>query len=264
MKILDVKDLHVHFKRREAVIKAVNGASFAVEEGRIVGISGDNGSGKTVAASAILGLLHKPGKITAGEIRFQGQDLLSLSAGELRRLRGRGIFMIFQSPTSVLNPALTVGMQIAELLVHSRRCSWEEAHAHSREFLERVGMPREKAAAYPFQLSGGMRQRTLMAMALVLEPRLLIADEPTTGLDAINQEALLDFMLGLQQSCGASILLISHDLKVIAAVAEEIYVMHQGTVIESGLTAEVLRHPRHPQVRRLVRATAELDGVRPT
>lgn len=261
MKILEVSDLHVHFQRPEGVIRALRGVNLAVEEGSIVGIAGDNGSGKTVTASAILGLIHKPGKVVAGAIRFQGQDLLALSRRQLQRVRGRGIFMIFQSPASVLNPALRVGTQIAELLVHSQGCSWQQAHHRAREYLKGVGMPPEKADNYPFQLSGGMRQRTLMAMALVLEPRLLIADEPTTGLDAINQEAFLDFVLTMRQHCGVSVLLISHDLKIIAAVAEEMVVMQNGVVIESGPTASVLGHPTHPQVRKLVRATAEFNDI---
>ena len=260
MKILEVENLHIHFFRPEGTIRAVNGVSFAVEEGQTVGIAGDNGSGKTVTTLAILGLIHKPGKIVAGTIRFQGQNLVALPAGDLRRVRGRGIFMIFQSPTSVLNPSLRVETQISEVLVRCGGRSWSAARHESLGFLERVGIPASKGRAYPHELSGGMRQRTLMAMALALEPRILIADEPTTGLDAVNQEALVDLMQLLQQTCGTSLLLISHDLRILAALAQELYVLHQGTVIESGVTAGILNHPRHPQVCRLVRATAERDG----
>lgn len=260
MKILEVNNLHVHFLRREGIVRAVNGVSLAVEEGQAVGLAGDNGSGKTVTTSAILGLIHKPGKIVAGTVFFQGLDLLALPAKERRRLRGQGMFMIFQSPTSVLNPALRIETQIAELLVRYRGCSWNTARREGQGFLERVGIPAAKGRAYPFQMSGGMRQRTLMAMAMVLEPKLLIADEPTTGLDAVNQEALVQLMQLLQQTCGTSLLLISHDLRILAALAQELYVLHQGAVIESGATAEILRRPQHPQVCRLVRATAERDG----
>ncbi|MFF6905898.1 ABC transporter ATP-binding protein [Streptomyces sp. NPDC012389] len=260
--LLEVRDLHVEFHTREGVAKAVNGVNYSVAEGETLAVLGESGSGKSVTAQAVMGILDMPpGKITGGEIVFKGQDLLKLKAEERRKIRGQEMAMIFQDALSSLNPVLTVGEQLGEMFVVHRGMSRKDARAKSVELMDRVRIPaaKERVGNYPHQFSGGMRQRIMIAMALALEPSLIIADEPTTALDVTVQAQVMDLLAELQRELNMGLILITHDLGVVADVADKIAVMYAGRIVETAPVHEIYKAPAHPYTKGLLRSIPRLD-----
>ncbi|MEU6281134.1 ABC transporter ATP-binding protein [Streptomyces sp. NPDC047028] len=260
--LLSVRDLHVSFKTEDGVVRAVDGLSFDVRRGKTLGIVGESGSGKSVTNLTILGL-HNPVFTTVeGEILLDGQELTTARESELEKLRGNKVAMIFQDPLTALSPYYTVGRQIAEPYIKHNRASKKEGWERAVEMLGKVGIPnpRERAKDYPHQFSGGMRQRAMIAMALVCDPDLLIADEPTTALDVTVQAQILDLLKNLQQEFGSGIIFITHDLGVIADMADDIMVMYAGGAVERGTVEEVLRAPQHPYTWGLLNSMPRLDS----
>jgi oligopeptide transport system ATP-binding protein len=252
--LLRVEALESQFRTEHGVVRAVDGVSFEIRPGEVVGVVGESGSGKSVTALSILRLLPRPhGRVVAGSVRFKGQELLALSEAEMRALRGDRIAMIFQDPMSSLNPYLSVGQQLAEVCELHRGMQGAEAWRRSVELLDRVKIPdaARRAHQYPHELSGGMRQRTMIAMALLCEPELLIADEPTTALDVTIQAQILDLLLELRKERKLSILLITHDLGVVASTCDRVIVMYAGRIVESAPTRALFRGPHHPYTRAL-------------
>ncbi len=263
--LLVVDDLHTHFKTRQGVARAVDGLSFTVARGETVGIVGESGCGKSVTSLSIMGLLPKPaGYHPAGAVRFGGLDLLTLPDRAMRPLRGGRIAMIFQEPMTSLNPIYTVGRQIAETLRRHKGLSRKAARARAIELLERVGIsdPGKRVDDYPHQLSGGMKQRVMIAMALACDPELLIADEPTTALDVTIQAQILDLLRDLQAETGMGIVLITHDLGVVAEMAHRVVVMYAGRAVETAPVAELFADPRHPYTVGLFKSLPDLTGPR--
>ncbi|MDX2185122.1 MAG: ABC transporter ATP-binding protein [Gemmatimonadaceae bacterium] len=261
--LLSVRDLRVEFATPEGAARAVDGVSFDLERGETLGIVGESGSGKSVTASALLGLIDPPGRITAGSICFGDRELVGLSERDWGTLRGQKLALVFQEPSAALTPVLTIGDQIAEIARVHRGSSAAEARAAAITMLGRVGIPDPAARAeqYPHELSGGMRQRVLLAMALLLEPDILVADEPTTALDVTVQAQLLDLLRDLREATGLSIVLITHDLGVIADIADRMLVMYAGEVVEEGRVADVFRDPRHPYTAGLLAARPRVDAA---
>jgi oligopeptide/dipeptide ABC transporter ATP-binding protein len=259
--LLDVRDLTVHFDTEDGLVEAVDGVSFGVRPREILGLVGESGSGKSVTALALLRLVRPPGKIVSGSVRLEGTDLLALSEEQMGVVRGAQIAMVFQSPRTALNPVLTVGRQIARLFELHQRASSAEAWARTIEMLRRVGLaePERRARQYAHQLSGGMCQRVMIAMALATSPRLLLADEPTTGLDVSIASQILDLLRDLGRRTGASILLITHDLGVVAEVCDRVAVMHAGQIVEVGATPTLFARPLHPYTQALVRSVPRID-----
>jgi peptide/nickel transport system ATP-binding protein len=245
---LKVENLHTHFFTQKGVVKAVDGVSFEVARGEVLGLVGESGSGKTITGFSILDLVDPPGRVTAGRILFQGQDIVGLPSQEMRSLRGRRIAMIFQDPMMTLNPVLSIETQMVETILAHEKVSRKEARARSRDALGMVGIPSpdERLASYPHQFSGGMRQRAAIAIALLHRPELIIADEPTTALDVTIQSQILAQMQGLTKQLGMALLWISHDLGVVAGLAHRVAVMYAGRIVEIGPTDDVLDHPTHP------------------
>ncbi|MEU9243332.1 ABC transporter ATP-binding protein [Streptomyces shenzhenensis] len=259
---LSVRDLHVSFKTEDGVVRAVDGLSFDLARGKTLGIVGESGSGKSVTNLTILGL-HNPQFTTVeGEILLDGQELITARESELEKVRGNKAAMIFQDPLTALSPYYTVGRQIAEPFMKHRGASKRAAWDRAVEMLAKVGIPnpKERAKDYPHQFSGGMRQRAMIAMALVCDPDLLIADEPTTALDVTVQAQILDLLKDLQQEFGSGIIFITHDLGVIADMADDIMVMYAGSAVERGTTDEVLRAPQHPYTWGLLNSMPRLDS----
>ncbi|BCB85165.1 dipeptide/oligopeptide/nickel ABC transporter ATP-binding protein [Phytohabitans suffuscus] len=260
---LQVRDLRVRFATEDGVVRAVDGVSFAVERGRTLGIVGESGSGKSVTSLAVLGL-HDPKRATVtGEILVGGRDVVGRPDEEVRRLRGRDMAMIFQDPLSALHPYYPVGRQIAEAYrVHHPRAGRAEARGRTVQMLDRVGIPQpeRRARQYPHEFSGGMRQRAMIAMALVNDPDLLIADEPTTALDVTVQAQILDLLEDLQKEFDSAIVLITHDLGVVSQVADDVLVMYGGRAVEHGSAEQVLRRPRHPYTSGLLACVPTLHG----
>jgi peptide/nickel transport system ATP-binding protein len=247
--LLEVRDLRTHFTLEEGEFAAVDGVSFSIEPGRTLGIVGESGCGKSVTALSIMGLVpHPPGRVAAGEVLFEGQDLLKLPAERMRELRGDRLAMIFQEPMSSLNPAFTIGEQIAEVLLRHRKIDKKEATLRAIEMLRRVRIPspERRYHDFPHRLSGGMRQRAMIAMALACEPKLLICDEPTTALDVTIQAQILDLMRTLREETGTAIILITHDLGVVAELADEVAVMYAGRIVERASVAKLFAEPQHP------------------
>ena len=247
--LLEVKNLRTYFDVDDGEFRAVDGVSFALEPGRTLGIVGESGCGKSVTALSIMGLIPSPpGRIAGGEILFEGVDLLKLRPAEMRERRGNQISMIFQEPMTSLNPAFTVGDQIVEVILRHRPVTKQQATQHAIEMLRRVRIPSpdRRFEDYPHKLSGGMRQRVMIAMALACDPQLLIADEPTTALDVTIQAQILDLMRRLRDETGAAIMVITHDLGVIAEIAHEVIVMYAGRVIERAEVGALFRDPQHP------------------
>ncbi|GLX17731.1 MULTISPECIES: ABC transporter ATP-binding protein [Streptomyces] len=260
--LLDVRDLHVEFHTRDGVAKAVNGVSYSVNAGETLAVLGESGSGKSVTAQAIMGILDMPpGKIPSGEILFQGQDLLKLPAEEYRKIRGSKIAMIFQDALSSLNPVHTVGAQLGEMFRVHRGMSKKDSLAKAVELMDRVKIPAAKARVgdYPHQFSGGMRQRIMIAMAMALEPDLIIADEPTTALDVTVQAQVMDLLAELQREMNMGLILITHDLGVVADVADKIAVMYGGRIVETAPVHEIYSRPAHPYTRGLLDSIPRLD-----
>lgn len=262
MALLEVKDLQVHFRTPTGVNRAVDGVSFKVEHGRTLAIVGESGSGKSVTAMSILRLLPEPPARIAGSIRFDGRDLLAVREREMSRIRGNEIAMVFQEPMTSLNPVLNVGTQITETLRAHQGLSAREAHARAVEMFRLVGIPEpeQRVAAFPHQLSGGTRQRVMIAMALACQPKLLIADEPTTALDVTIQAQILDRLKDLKAKIGAAIVLITHDLGVVAEVAEDVMVMYAGRKVESAPVARIFNAPLHPYTKGLLGAVPRLGS----
>ncbi len=259
--LLEVKDLQVEFPVRQGVVKAVNNVTFSVDRGETVAIVGESGSGKSVSSLAIMRLLQEPGHVAGGSITFDGKDLLALPEKEMEGVRGGSIAMIFQEPMTSLNPVYRVGDQIVEAIrVHSD-VSKDEAWARAVETLRLVGIPspEERAKDYPHEMSGGMRQRVMIAMALSCNPKLLIADEPTTALDVTIQAQILDLIYKLRQEFNMGVLLITHDLAVVAEVADRVVVMYCGQVVEQAPVDELFRGPLHPYTLGLLNSIPRLD-----
>ena len=261
--LLSVRDLVTRFRIGRGTVTAVDHVSFDVGAGETLAIVGESGSGKSVTALSILRLIpDPPGVIEGGQILFDGRDLLKLSDAEIRNVRGNRIAMIFQEPMSSLNPALTIGMQVGEPINQHRRTPWAAALDMARDLLGRVRMPdpASRISAYPHQFSGGMRQRAMIAMALACEPQLIIADEPTTALDVTVQAQILDLLKDLAQSARSALILITHDLGVVARYADRVVVMYAGRVVESAPARELYARPRHPYTRGLMASVPRLDG----
>jgi peptide/nickel transport system ATP-binding protein len=259
---LSVRDLHVSFKTEDGIVRAVDGLSFDVERGKTLGIVGESGSGKSVTNLTILGL-HNPMFTTVeGEILLDGQELTTARESDLEKIRGNKAAMIFQDPLTALSPYYTVGRQIAEPYMKHMGASKKVAWARAVEMLGKVGIPnpKERAKDYPHQFSGGMRQRAMIAMALVCDPELLIADEPTTALDVTVQAQIMDLLKDLQQEFGTAIIFITHDLGVIADISDDVLVMYGGRCVERGTKQEVLRTPEHPYTLGLLGSMPSLDG----
>lgn len=249
MNLLEVKNLKTYFYSDTGVIKAVDDISFEIPKGKTVCIVGESGSGKSITSLSIMGLVDAPGKIVGGEIIFKGINFLQLQEKEMRKVRGRDVSMIFQEPMTSLNPSYTVGYQIDEALrLHQKQLNKKERFEKVIQSLELVGIPdpKEKYGEYPFKLSGGQRQRIMIAIAMACEPKLLIADEPTTALDVTIQAQVLELMNKLQKEKGTSILFITHDLGVVSKVADEVIVMYKGHIVEKASAKELFTDPRHP------------------
>jgi oligopeptide/dipeptide ABC transporter ATP-binding protein len=260
--VLEVRNLKTCFFTDDGVIKAVDDVSFNVEKGGTLGLVGESGCGKSVTAMSIARLISPPGKLVGGEILLNGKDLAALSELEMRQVRGAQISMIFQEPMTALNPVLEVGFQIAEAVLAHERVSKTEAWTRAVEAMKAVSIPdaARRARDYPHQLSGGMRQRIMIAMALVCNPALVIADEPTTALDVTIQAQILELLDSLRRKYNLSLILISHDLGVIAEVAETVAVMYAGKIVEIGPAADVFHNPRHPYTQGLLRSVPRLGS----
>jgi peptide/nickel transport system ATP-binding protein len=262
MALLEVRDLRTHFRTDDGIVKAVDGVSFTVEKGKTLGIVGESGCGKSVTCLTIMGLNPKKTAITTGEALFNGQDLIRMPAKRLREIRGNDIAMIFQDPMTSLNPVHTVGKQLVEAIQLHRDVSKRQAKARALELLKAVGIPRadRRIDDYPHQFSGGMRQRVMIAMALVNDPDLLIADEPTTALDVTTQAQILELMNRLQREFGSAIIMITHDLGVIAEIADEVVVMYAARVAEKGTVDQLFKRPHHPYTWGLLGSLPRLDA----
>ncbi|MGW7330433.1 ABC transporter ATP-binding protein [Streptomyces sp. NPDC054840] len=260
--LLEVRDLHVEFKTRDGVAKAVNGVNYSVAEGETLAVLGESGSGKSVTAQAVMGILDvPPGRIAGGEILFKGKDLLTMKEEERRKIRGAEMAMIFQDALSSLNPVLSVGAQLGEMYEVHRGMSRKDAKGKAVELMDRVKIPaaKERVGDYPHQFSGGMRQRIMIAMALALEPSLIIADEPTTALDVTVQAQVMDLLAELRRELNMGLILITHDLGVVADVADKIAVMYAGRIVEAAPVHEIYKAPAHPYTRGLLDSIPRLD-----
>ena len=261
MHLLEVKDLRTSFFTPAGEVKAVDGVSFNLDEGKVLGIVGESGSGKSVTSYSIMQILSAPGRIIGGSVKFRGEELVGASEEQLRKIRGNRISMIFQDPMTSLNPVYTIGNQLEEaILLHTQR-SKAEAKARAVELLSKVGInePEKRVKQYPYELSGGMRQRVMIAMALACEPDILIADEPTTALDVTIQAQILELMQELQKEMGMAIIMITHDLGVIADMCDEVIVMYAGRVCERGTAPAIFYHPAHEYTKGLMRSIPSID-----
>jgi len=263
--LLQVKDLKTNFYTEEGVVQAVAGVSYDIQPGEIVGLVGESGCGKTVSALSILRLIpNPPGKIVSGEIIFDGEDVIKMDEEEVRHIRGNKIGMIFQEPMTSLNPVLTIGRQLTETLELHLKMDRRAATQRAIELLEMVGIPEAKGRIhdYPHQFSGGMRQRVMIAMALSCNPKLLLADEPTTALDVTIQAQILELLTRLTKELGTAVIVITHNLGVVARYADRVFVMYAGKVIESATAAELYANPRHPYTLGLLKSVPRLDEIR--
>jgi oligopeptide/dipeptide ABC transporter ATP-binding protein len=262
--ILEVRGLRTSFATRAGVVRAVTGVDFHVSRNEVLGLVGESGCGKSVTSLSILGLVGAPGRVEAGEVLFDGQDMLKMSDDELRRIRGDRISMIFQQPQSSLNPVMRVGDQIGEVLEIHRNMKKTAAHARALELMRMVGIPdaERRLEAYPHEMSGGMAQRVMIAMALACDPELLIADEPTTALDVTIQAQILDLMRTLKEETGTAIILITHDLGVVAEMCDRVAVMYAGEIVEQTDVRTLFADPRHPYTRGLIGAVPVPGDIR--
>ena len=263
MALLEVNDLRTHFFTREGAVRAVDGIDFTVDIGKTLGIVGESGSGKSVTALSIMGLIPKPpAEIVSGSVIYDGQDLTKLSEKKLEDIRGREIAMIFQDPMTSLNPTLTIGTQITETIRRHYDVSKSQANKKAIELLEEVRIPRaaERLSDYPHRFSGGMRQRVMIAIALSCDPKLLIADEPTTALDVTVQASVLDLLDDLRHEHEMAMIIITHDMGVVAEAADDIIVMYAGQVVEHATTLDLFDHPEHPYTEALLGALPQLEG----
>lgn len=260
--LLSVQNLKTYFKTEEGLIKSCDDISFELAEGEVLGIVGESGSGKTVASMSILKLIPEPpGYYAGGKITFEGKDILKLTEDELRDIRGNRISMIFQDPMTALNPFLKIGTQLSEVLIAHKGMSAAEAKTKSIDILKKVGvsLPENRINMYPHQLSGGLRQRVMIAMALLCEPKLLIADEPTTALDVTIQAQILELIKKLNREFRTSVMLISHDLGVVAGMTNKLIVMYAGKIVEAGYTKEIFKNPSHPYTKALLQSIPRID-----
>ena len=260
--LLSIEDLSVEFRTEDGEIQAVDGVSLSVSEGETLAIVGESGSGKSVTALSILQLLDEAGRVSAGKIMFGGVDLVSLPVDEIRKIRGEQIAMIFQEPMSSLNPVLTIGRQVAEPIWLHRKESWKAAYEQAGTLLKNVSIPdaTDRLNDYPHQFSGGMRQRVMIAMALACQPKLIIADEPTTALDVTVQAQILDLLKDLTKSLNSALILITHDLGVVARYADRVAVMYAGRVVEQATASNLYKSPRHPYTKGLMDSIPTLGG----
>ncbi len=263
--LLDIRDLRTEFRTGAGIVRAVDGVSYTVDAGETVAVVGESGSGKSVTALSVLRLIpDPPGRITGGSVTFAGRDLLTLSEPEMREIRGGEIGMVFQEPMTSLNPVLTVGRQITETLEQHRGLNHAEASKRAEALLIQVGIaePARRLKQYPHQLSGGMRQRVMIAIALACDPKLIIADEPTTALDVTIQAQILELMKALTRDRGIALIIITHNLGVVARYADRVNVMYAGRIVESGPAAQIYHDPRHPYTVALLRSVPRLDRPR--
>jgi oligopeptide transport system ATP-binding protein len=263
--LLEVRDLHTEFRTGAGIVRAVDGVSYNVEEGETVAIVGESGSGKSVSALSILRLIpDPPGRITRGEVLFRGRDLMQLTDTQLREVRGGDIGMVFQEPMTSLNPVLTIGRQITETIEQHRRVGRAAAHKRAIELLGLVGIadPARRLRQYPHELSGGMRQRVMIAIAIACDPKLILADEPTTALDVTIQAQILELMNGLTRRLNAALIIITHNLGVVARYARRVNVMYAGRIVESGPATAIYHNPRHPYTMALLQSVPRLDRPR--
>ncbi|MEZ4515956.1 MAG: ABC transporter ATP-binding protein [Chloroflexota bacterium] len=261
--LLDIVDLTIGFADARGIVLAANQINLEIQANQTFGLLGESGCGKSITLRSILGLVPYPGEVVAGQIYWQGHDLLQLSRKEMESVRGLDISMIFQDPTSSLNPVFTIGDQIVETLKVKLKMSKQDAQARAVELLELVGIPspEQRLKLYPHQLSGGMRQRVMIALAIASQPRLLLADEPTTALDVTIQDQILNLLADIQHQTGMAIILVSHDVGVVAQNCDVIAVMYSGKIMESGLAHDVIQTPRHPYTRGLLEAVPTLEGA---
>ena len=265
MPLLDVKNLHTEFRTGAGVVHAVDGISYTVEQGETVAIVGESGSGKSVGALSLLRLIpDPPGRITGGEVIFGGRNLLSLTEDQMRQVRGGEMGMVFQEPMTSLNPVLTIGRQITETLEQHRGANRAECERRAHELLGLVGISDagRRLKQYPHQLSGGMRQRVMIAIALACEPKMVIADEPTTALDVTIQAQILELMQRLTRQLGVALIIITHNLGVVARYADRVHVMYAGRIVETGTAADIYHAPQHPYTMALLRSVPRLDRPR--
>ena len=260
-KLLEIKDERLSFFTPAGEVKALNGVSFSMEEGEVLGIVGESGSGKSVTAYSVMGLTAHPGKLIGGTINFNGHQIDKMSEKEMRKIRGNEVSIIFQDPMTSLNPVYTIGNQITEVICLHTGKSKKEAHDRAKELLELVGInePAKRLKQYPHELSGGMRQRVMIAIALACEPKLLIADEPTTALDVTIQAQILELMQELRKKLGMSIIMITHDLGVVASMCERIAVMYAGHIVEYGTADEIFYEPKHEYTKGLIKSFPKLN-----
>ncbi len=264
-RLLEIEDLRVQFFTSEGIVRAVDGITYHVDAGETVAIVGESGSGKSVSALSILRLVpDPPGKIMGGKVKFNGEDLLQIDDIAIRRVRGRDIGMVFQEPMTSLNPVLSIGRQLTETLEQHLSSNKVEAHARAIELLGLVGIsePERRLKQYPHHLSGGMRQRVMIAMSLACNPKLIIADEPTTALDVTIQAQILELMKDLTRHMGVALIIITHNLGVVARYADRVNVMYAGRIVESGVAEDIYHRPRHPYTRGLLRSVPRLDQPR--
>lgn len=261
-KLLSVRDLKASFFTHVGEVKAVRGISFDVNEGEVLGIVGESGSGKSVTSLSIMGLLQYPGRVVDGEILLNGEDILTYSKDQMRKVRGKEIAMIFQDPMTSLNPVYTIGNQVMEMILEHEKMTKREARARAIEMLKLVGIPaaEKRIDSYPHEFSGGMRQRVMIALALSCNPKLLIADEPTTALDVTIQAQILSLIKSLNKQFGMTTMLITHDLGVVATVCDKVAVMYGGLIMEYGTADEIFYHPRHPYTMGLLGSIPHVDG----
>lgn len=261
-KLLSVRDLKTSFFTHVGEVKAVRGISFDVNEGEVLGIVGESGSGKSVTSLSIMGLLQYPGRVVDGEILLNGEDILTYSKDQMRKVRGKEIAMIFQDPMTSLNPVYTIGNQVMEMILEHEKMTKREARARAIEMLKLVGIPaaEKRIDSYPHEFSGGMRQRVMIALALSCNPKLLIADEPTTALDVTIQAQILNLIKKLNRQFGMTTMLITHDLGVVATVCDKVAVMYGGLIMEYGTADEIFYHPRHPYTMGLLGSIPHVDG----
>ena len=262
--LLELKDLATHFFTQDGVVKAVDGISYTLAEGEVLGVVGESGCGKSVHALSIMRLVaNPPGRIVAGEILFEGENLLNMDDSEMRHIRGNRIAMVFQEPMTSLNPVLTIGRQLTETLELHQKMARREARTRAAELLQTVGIPdsESRLSDYPHQFSGGMRQRVMIAMALSCNPRLIIADEPTTALDVTIQAQILELMRDLAVEFGTAMVIITHNLGVVARYAHRVVVMYAGKIVETGTAHDIYRNPRHPYTIALLNSVPRLDAT---
>ena len=261
-KILDIKEERLSFFTPAGEVKALNGVSFAMNQGDVLGIVGESGSGKSVTAYSVMGLTAYPGKLVGGTVWFNGHEIEKMKEKDFRKIRGNEVSIIFQDPMTSLNPVYTIGNQIVEVIRLHTKKSKQEAWARAEELLELVGInePEKRLKQYPHELSGGMRQRVMIAIALACEPKLLIADEPTTALDVTIQAQILELMMDLKEKLGMAIIMITHDLGIVARMCEKIAVMYAGKIVEYGTTDEIFYEPKHEYTKGLLRSIPRLDS----